>query len=377
MHRSVRHEPHALSVLSSATTCTHRRPGRPVGGCRAWLSARRRSGFTLIELLVVIAIIAVLIGLLLPAVQKVREAANRMQCANNLKQIGLAVHNYHSSNGYLPPSTIRDDWATWAVLILPYLEQDNIYKGWDLQLRYQEQSAVPDPRMNNLKVFFCPSRRSPSTVGFSINDVPGSADPASVLGPKPGGLSDYACNGGNDSTNNRPNGAMTVANAVGIEPNGTRITGSFNRSPPGTRITSWVGVITFTTISDGTSNTLLVGEKHIRPTSRNGKNEDRSIFSGSNANNFSRLAGIPPANIPQTDNVTQYPMIQSERDETEATSNPPGPYDCNLAFGGPHPGICMFVFCDGSVKGVKNTVDLTTYTRLAVRDDGLPITGDY
>jgi prepilin-type N-terminal cleavage/methylation domain-containing protein/prepilin-type processing-associated H-X9-DG protein len=339
-------------------------------------SPERRSAFTLIELLVVIAIIGILIALLLPAVQKVREAANRASCSNNLKQIGLASHNFHDSFGFLPPSTIRDDWATWAVLVLPYIEQDNIYRFWDLQLRYQEQP--PEARENNLKIFFCPSRRSSSGVGFSQNDLPGTSDPASALGSMPGGLSDYACNGGNDSTNNRPNGAMTVANATGVEPgNGMIIHGSFNMSPVGTRITSWTGVISFARITDGTSNTLLVGEKHIRRGSRDGKNEDRSVYSGSNANTFSRLAGLPPDGVQQVDGVMQYPLIQSEQDETEATNDPPGPYDSKTTFGGPHPGVCMFVFCDGSVKGVKTLVDLTTLTRLAVRNDGLPITGDY
>src|SRR5947209_3255451 len=118
-------------------------------------SARR--GFTLVELLVVIAIIAVLVGLLLPAVQKAREAGARTSCANNLKQIGLALHMYHQDQKTLPTSRLSDLHATWAVLIMPYLEQDNLYKQWNLPLTYYEQSDVA--RKTPVPVYFCPSRR--------------------------------------------------------------------------------------------------------------------------------------------------------------------------------------------------------------------------
>src|SRR6516165_8707697 len=126
------------------------------------LNCKVRRGFTLVELLVVIAIIAVLIGLLIPAVQKVREAANRIQCSNNLKNLGLALHNYHDVNRKFPPGQVRAPYARWnanhgwAVFILPYIEQQSLYNAydWDQALAAQgNQGVVARP----LKNFCCPS----------------------------------------------------------------------------------------------------------------------------------------------------------------------------------------------------------------------------
>jgi prepilin-type N-terminal cleavage/methylation domain-containing protein len=150
----------------------------------------RRHGFTLIELLVVIAIIAVLIGLLLPAIQMVRESANRVSCANNLKQLGLAMHAYHDANDRLPPSRLDVGKATWAVLILPYIEQDNLYRQWDLSKSYYDQNAVA--RQSPVKTYFCPSRRTAGTspTTSTYGDFPSWAQSESPN--VPGALGDYA-----------------------------------------------------------------------------------------------------------------------------------------------------------------------------------------
>jgi hypothetical protein len=146
---------------------------------------------------VVIAIIGLLIGLLMPAVQKAREAANRVSCANNLKQIGLAMHHYHLNFHRLPPRALlagpadanQSAGATWAVLIMPFLEQDNLYRQWDLSRRYYDQND--QARLTPVKSYFCPSRRSASGLG-SISGDQAILSGGSLDNNVSGALGDYA-----------------------------------------------------------------------------------------------------------------------------------------------------------------------------------------
>src|SRR5438094_2827231 len=330
-----------------------------------FLSRGRQWGFTLIELLVVIAIIAVLIALLLPAVQKVREAANRMSCSNNLKQIGLAMHSYHDTNGALPPDRIAMGWPTWAVLILPYIEQDNIYKLWNIQKRYYEQNGPEgspnDPCPYNIKTCCCPTRRGVPTAAST--PMPKAADVAPGGTARAGGMSDYAdCGGTNGS-----NGALVEASGWQSNPPGLNLDSLSPIPPLGTLCTSFRSKTKFADITDGLSNTLLVGEKYIFLSDFPGSGTDGSVYSSGNGqeNTFRRFLGNNGAATP-----VLRPIVPTIDDPGRDAN---GSLWADKAFGSWHPGMCQFVFCDGSVKGLQSTININTLQLLGVRNDGQPI----
>jgi prepilin-type N-terminal cleavage/methylation domain-containing protein len=305
---------------------------------------RGRVGFTLIELLVVIAIIAILIGLLIPAVQSVREAAARIQCANNLKQFGLAIHNYQGTYKTIPPASLGGDGeVSWAVLILPFLEQQSLYAQWNIKLRYAYYRHPASVVGAQVAVFYCPSRRSPPQLSLS-------GDTRTPWGGSPGALGDYAGNGGNTT-------------AVWADPRsgpGVFLYADTTFAPDDT-ISGWHALCRFQDITDGLSNTLLIGEKHVL-IGQFGQQAvgDNSIYNGDDIRTIVRVAGQ------QTPGPIDRPLAAGPTDNLRPEER----------FGSYHPGICQFVLCDGSVRAIQNSVSVDTLTRLAVRNDGLAV-GDY
>ena len=297
----------------------------------------RRHAFTLVELLVVIAIIGILIALLLPAVQSAREAARRMQCANNLKQLSLAVHNYASSYGTFPAGhlsglksqTSNSSWCLpntdfrgppWSVAILPFIEQTTIYDRFDFDKPFSAQDNAYLPEEPNstiskqpLVALQCPSDVNVAgTSGASYRGVQGGGDTP-------------ACGGGAE----KPYRVLYL--------NGTLYHNSATR---------------FAEIRDGTSNVFLIGESCY---TGNGMTWASSHKTTAWALPFMLAAAYLPINSIDTDDAGY--------DYTSAT------------FGSFHPGGCQFAFADGSVHFMPETLDQSIYQQLAIRNDSKPVGG--
>ncbi len=312
--------------------------------------SKKRFAFTLVELLVVIAIIGILIALLLPAVQAARESARRTQCLNNLKQMGLGAQNYHDKNGWLPPSRVANEYVTWAVLLLPFIEQENFYEQWNIKRRYEDQ--LPSVTIRPVPAYFCPSRRGPFEA-FSNE----GADP----GPS-GALSDYAACAGPGTGNGLAN-ATGTGRSLGAFANGNATFPNPQTTPP--TVLDWKGDVTFNDILDGTTHTFLIGEKHVRSFNPQGRpigfgtGEDRSVYTSNNANNYRRFAGVTNESPP----VEQIICRDDSFHVVQAVHN--------RGFGSRHRNIaCQFVFCDGSARPFKESTSVRILHALATRKGG-------
>jgi prepilin-type N-terminal cleavage/methylation domain-containing protein/prepilin-type processing-associated H-X9-DG protein len=295
---------------------------------------RRRQAFTLIELLVVVAIISILIGLLLPAVQKVRESANRISCQNNLKEIGLALHNYHDRNDSFPPGYADNAaWPSpdagpgwgWAAFILSDLEQSNLQVEINFNLNVGDPSpAITAARANWLKIFRCPSDQPPGT--FSVDNGAGKSWVVAHS-------SYVACNG-NDGVDD-----MTTPPHTGVFVRGM-----------GIRIAE---------ITDGLSNTFFVGERATTMSlstwagaitgARVPSVRASASFSGASA----LVLGHCGPHLPNDVIVTDADAMSSR-----------------------HPQGVQFLFGDGSVRPISNNISMATYDALATRAGGEVIDGN-
>lgn len=300
----------------------------------------KRKGFTLVELLVVIAIIGILAGLLLPAVQMARASARRTQCTNNLKQIGLAIHNFHDTRKFIPPSRPADGFLTWHVTLMPYIEQDNLADKLKWNLPYTQQD--PDVLKIGVPAYVCPARRP-------VKDISNKE-----VGGKPvGACGDYVGNAGSvfgETGYNINYGFQTKTNGVfnsGFPDDNPVVNGVLQRIR---------GRYTFASIKDGLSQTLFVGEKAVNARKMNepGGLGDGCMYNGDEPGVCMRVGG---------------PLFGLAKNKY------PQPPQTWTVFGSFHPQIVNFAVGDGSVQGIPVTIDEVVYGHLCDRKDGVSVSG--
>ena len=319
----------------------------------AGLRRRRGRAFTLIELLVVIAIIAVLIGLLLPAVQKVREAANRMSCSNNLKQLALAVHSFHSDNGTFPPNTYYTydptgpNWS-WLAHILPYVEQANLYQAANIggSPPNNINQSLPQIAMQ-VKGFLCPSDQiawqgpQSHASNFDMNDP--------VLGPLTYGVTCYRANIGSNWGGGPPGSTLwwgTDPQWCNADPNNSNPSTTYDGCVYGNGVIfETKRPIKITDVTDGTSGTFMIGE------ALTGKDYQNAWCSMDNA--IATCVYPPNAKNPAT-----------------GQDYPPDQWYNRYAFTSNHPGGAQFAMTDGSIQFISDSIDLALFRALGTRAVG-------
>jgi prepilin-type N-terminal cleavage/methylation domain-containing protein/prepilin-type processing-associated H-X9-DG protein len=345
---------------------------------------RRRPGFTLIELLVVIAIIAILIGLIVPAVQKVREAANRMSCTNNLKQIGLGLHIYHEVNSRFPPAVLmpyaKEDvdpltggsanpfGPNWAVFLLPYIEQENLYQQANPQ-SYPGTNNLSDLTSYNLswrgirnvkiKTYLCPSDTGADKPFTDPNGRPPEANWA---------RGNYACSSGtadtdhhidgNDGASNKPFPGLSKGPVMAI---------NF-----GCRLSD---------ITDGTSSTFLVHEVRIGVSSLDKRGTWALGMPGASLVCAGRDGNPTPNNrLENADEIEGCPDFWYAGIGTKdgmGCSNDPTSFGMGAQARSRHTGGVNACFSDGHVQFVKNSISQWTWVLLQSTNDGQVLDGDY